>query len=411
MQSAADALSRADPLAVLQLIGHRHEPIALALRGMAMAQMHEYDSARQLLTKAIEGFDPGGAPLSRARAVAALAEISVAERDVIRAATALEEASTVLSRLGDRSNAVWVRLIQARLCALTGGLDEARRALAGAAGDVDGATDLVRTAWHLATAELFTRCFDPRRARVEYERASALAVASGHRPMMREAQAGLDALAVPLARIGCRGIAEELSALELAERFATSDAVIIDGIRRQVHLADVSVDLSRRPVLFDLVFVLGKSAPEPVDAATLLSQVFGAKRANESLRERLRVELSRLRQQLAELCDISATGSGEWRLSSRAASNVVTVESIAAAKYAPLLALLSDGELWSAKALSHALDCSQRTVQRQLTELVDAGSVEPFGKARRRRYSMPLRSGALAGQMLTLGLLLPASRA
>src|SRR6185295_13182193 len=70
---------------------------------------------------------------------------------------------------------------------------------------------------------------------------------------------------------------------------------------------------------------------------------------------------------------------------------------------ASLLALLADGEAWSTSGLALALDASQRTVQRALVELEDAGRVRSIGRARAQRWLSP----PLAG--FTTTLLLPAA--
>ena len=55
-------------------------------------------------------------------------------------------------------------------------------------------------------------------------------------------------------------------------------------------------------------------------------------------------------------------------------------------KHAPILAFLSDGEAWSSSALALALGTSQRTVQRALDALANAGKVEAIGQGRARRW-------------------------
>jgi DeoR/GlpR family transcriptional regulator of sugar metabolism len=67
-----------------------------------------------------------------------------------------------------------------------------------------------------------------------------------------------------------------------------------------------------------------------------------------------------------------------------------------------VLAFLADGESWSSSALAVALNASQRTVQRALDSLAEAGKVQFFGKARARRWMTPPVPG------FTTTLLLPA---
>jgi DNA-binding transcriptional ArsR family regulator len=70
---------------------------------------------------------------------------------------------------------------------------------------------------------------------------------------------------------------------------------------------------------------------------------------------------------------------------------------------AAVLALLADGEAWSTSALALALGSSQRTVQRALVELGEAGQVRALGRGPSRRWL----SAPVAGFATTL--LLPVS--
>jgi DeoR/GlpR family transcriptional regulator of sugar metabolism len=56
-------------------------------------------------------------------------------------------------------------------------------------------------------------------------------------------------------------------------------------------------------------------------------------------------------------------------------------------EHAAVLAFLADGESWSSSALALALGASQRTVQRALDQLAAAGKVQPYGRARARRWT------------------------
>jgi DNA-binding transcriptional MocR family regulator len=68
-----------------------------------------------------------------------------------------------------------------------------------------------------------------------------------------------------------------------------------------------------------------------------------------------------------------------------------------------VLALLSDGESWSSSSLALALGTSQRTVQRALDALAASGRIQPFGRGRARRWTIPPAPG------FTTPLLLPAA--
>ncbi len=53
---------------------------------------------------------------------------------------------------------------------------------------------------------------------------------------------------------------------------------------------------------------------------------------------------------------------------------------------AAVLALLADGEAWSTSAPALALGSSQRTVQRALVALEEAGQVRALGRGRSQRW-------------------------
>jgi len=56
--AAARALAAGDPLGALKRVVLRDDPPALALRGIAMAQLGEYVRAKQLLRSAARAFGP-----------------------------------------------------------------------------------------------------------------------------------------------------------------------------------------------------------------------------------------------------------------------------------------------------------------------------------------------------------------
>ena len=72
--AAGRALAAGDPLAALNRVALREDPPALALRGIAMAQLGDFPRARQLLRRAAGGFGPKEV-VARARCVVAEAEI------------------------------------------------------------------------------------------------------------------------------------------------------------------------------------------------------------------------------------------------------------------------------------------------------------------------------------------------
>ncbi len=146
----------------------------------------------------------------------------------------------------------------------------------------------------------------------------------------------------------------------------------------------------------------GEAWPGDVPRDTLVARAFGAKRADESHRARLRVEVGRLRTMLRTLADVSATKRG-FALAPRRAREVVVLARPVEEQHGSVLALLADGESWSSSALALALATSQRTVQRALDSLAAAGKVQPCGRGRARRWMTPPVRG------FTTTLLLPAS--
>src|SRR5438270_105814 len=111
--SAARSLAAGDPLGALKRVALRDDPPALALRGIAMAQLGEYERARKLLRRAARGFGPRER-LERARCRAAEAEVALAARDLRWPARALDAAARSLEALGDRANALHARLVGVR---------------------------------------------------------------------------------------------------------------------------------------------------------------------------------------------------------------------------------------------------------------------------------------------------------
>ena len=165
--SAARLLAAGDPLGALKRVALRDDPPALALRGIAMAQLGDYERARKLLRRAARGFG-SRERLAQARCQVAEAEVALAARDLTRPVHMLEAAAQALEALGDRANALHARLIGARRQLLVGELEDAERTLA--AVDVAAATlppPLVARA-ELTRAELALR-----RVRVDRRRGRA----------------------------------------------------------------------------------------------------------------------------------------------------------------------------------------------------------------------------------------------
>jgi DNA-binding transcriptional ArsR family regulator len=156
--------------------------------------------------------------------------------------------------------------------------------------------------------------------------------------------------------------------------------------------------------LFTLARALGEAWPADVPRDTLVERAFRMKRADESYRARLRVEIGRLRKMLRTVADVSATTRG-FALTPRRSSEVAVLALPVEEQNAVVLAFLADGESWSSSALALALGTSQRTVQRALDSLTEAGKVQSFGRARARRWMTPPMPG------FTTTLLLPTALA
>src|SRR5580700_750237 len=128
--AAARALAKGDVLGALNRVALRDDAPALALRGIAMAQLGDLVRAKALLRSAARAFSPREA-VARARCVVAEAEIALVSRDLGWPAKALETARTVLEAHGDRVNSAHARNLEVRRLVLIGRLDEAERRLAG----------------------------------------------------------------------------------------------------------------------------------------------------------------------------------------------------------------------------------------------------------------------------------------
>ena len=97
--AAARALAAGDPLGALKRDALRGDAPALALRGIAMAQLGEFVRARALLRQARRSFGVREA-VARARCVVAEAEIALVSRDLSGPTRALDAALSSPSGLG-----------------------------------------------------------------------------------------------------------------------------------------------------------------------------------------------------------------------------------------------------------------------------------------------------------------------
>ena len=111
-------------------IALRGDPPALALRGIALAQLGDLERARALLRRAARTFRPEQ-ELARARCELAEADVALAMRDLDWPDETLESTRQALLRHGDLANAAHARLLHARRLLLLGRADDAAVAIAG----------------------------------------------------------------------------------------------------------------------------------------------------------------------------------------------------------------------------------------------------------------------------------------
>jgi hypothetical protein len=396
--AAARALAAGDALGALKRVALRDDPPALALRGIAMAQLGELARARELLRRAARGFG-AHEELARARCVVADAEVALALRELGGSPRPLAIAAAALEARGDRANAVQARLIEARRLLLLGRLDDAMSALAQVGpGALPPALAAVA---ELASAELALRSLHIPFARAALARAHAAAGRAGVPALLAEVTQARAAFDRPAARHHADGEDRMLRLDEVAALLA-SPALVVDACRRGLRAGDVWLPLARRPVLFALARALAQAWPGDVDRKTLIADAFRTRRPDETHRARLRVEIGRLRALVAAQATIEATARG-FALRPHGAQEVVVLAPPIEGDQASLVALLSDGAAWSTSALALAIGASQRTVQRALVDLEADGRVRSIGRARAQRWLAP----PLAG--FTTILLLPAA--
>jgi hypothetical protein len=382
--AAAHALAAGDPLGALNRVALRDDAPALALRGIAMAQLGDLDRAKALLRKAARAFGPREA-IARARCVVAEAEIALVSRDLGWPTKALDAARVTLEAHGDRLNAAYARYLAARRLLLIGRLDEAERSLA--ALDPAPFPPASRAAYELVVAGIAMRRLHVQTARSALARAEAAARHAGIPALMAEIESASIVLNTPAARVIVRGKERPLL-LDEVEALLASGALVVDACRNVVRDAGTVVSLATRPVLFALARALAEAWPGDVPRSTLLARAFRAKHTDESHRARLRVEVGRLRTELKTLAGVSATTRG-FMLAPRPGREVVVLAPLVEDDHAAVLAFLADGEAWSSSALALALGASQRTVQRALDQLAGAGKVQAFGRGRARRWMTP----------------------
>ncbi|HEX4440423.1 MAG TPA: helix-turn-helix domain-containing protein [Thermoanaerobaculia bacterium] len=398
--AAARALAIGDPLGALNLVALRDDAPALALRGIAMAQLGDLARARALLRRAARAFGPREA-VARARCVVAESEIALATRDLGRLTKTLDAARATLEAHGDRANAAYAGYLGIRRLLLIGRLDEA--ALALARRDPARLTAALRTVHELIAAGIAMRRVRTKAARAALKRAERAARESRIAALTAEVASATRTLDEPAARRIVRG-EERLLRLQDVEAALETRALVVDACRHVVRQAGKVVALSRRPILFALARALAEAWPGDAARDALIARVFGGREADESHRARLRVEAGRLRAKLRGLARVRATERGFALETAEPRGEVVVLARPLEVEdeHAAVLALLADGEAWSSSALGLALGTSQRTVQRALDALAAGGRVQAFGRGRARRWTTPPLPG------FTTALLLPA---
>ena len=395
--SAARSLAAGDPLGALKRVALRDDPPALALRGIAMAQLGDYERSRKLLRRAVRGFG-ARERLARARCQVAEAEVALAARDLNRPTRALDAAARTLDALGDHANAIHARLIGARRQLLVGELDAATRTFAAVNIATADAPPSLLARVELTRAELALRRVRAADAAAALGRAHAAAVSAGIPALIAEIDRARRALSAPSARLIKAGVVHPVRLDEVEALFASGD-LIVDACRRAVRGPARTVPLAGRPVLFALVGALAEAWPADVSRDQLIERVFRARIANESHRARLRVELSRLRAALRPLAHIAATARG-FALAPIDAPAVVVLTPPIDGPAGSILALLEGGESWSTSALARALGSSQRTLQRALRELEETAAVRAVGRGRSRRWLAPALGGFATNLLL-----------
>jgi hypothetical protein len=382
--AAARALAAGDALGALKRVALRDDAPALALRGIAMAQLGDLVRAKALLRSAARAFGPKEA-VARARCVVAEAEIALVSRELGWPAKELDAARTTLEQHGDRVNAAHARNLEVRRLLLIGRLDEAERTLA----DLDPAPfpPASRAAHELVVAGIAMRRLRTKAAHAALVRAERAALQARIPALTAEVESASLVLNTPAARLIARG-EERLLLLKDVEALLASKVLVVDACRYVVRDARTVVSLATRPVLFALARALAEAWPGDVPRSTLVARAFRGKHADESHRARLRVEIGRLRVELRTLAEVSATKRG-FALAPRRVGEVVVLMPPVEEQHAAVLAFLADGESWSSSALAIALGASPRTVQRALDSLAAAGKAQSFGRGRARRWMTP----------------------
>ncbi|MCZ8284439.1 MAG: helix-turn-helix domain-containing protein, partial [Bacteroidia bacterium] len=306
ISASARALAAGDALGALKRVALRDDPAALALRGIAMAQLGEHPRARELLKRAAQAFG-AHEELAQARCVVAEAEVAMAMRDFAGSPRALAAAAATLEAHADTTNALQAWLITARRQLLLGRLDEAGAALARL--DARGLPPSLRAVAELTSAELALRSLRVGEARMALARAHAAAERAQVPALIAEVTEARAALDRPAARRIASG-GEQALRLDEVSALLASDALVVDACRRALGAGEQWRPLARRPVLFTLARSLAEAWPGDISREALIESAFRTKRPDETHRARLRVEIGRLRALVKTLATLEATERG-----------------------------------------------------------------------------------------------------
>jgi hypothetical protein len=196
--AAARALAGGDPLGALKRVALRSDAPALALRGIAMAQLGDFVRAKALLRDATRAFGPKES-VARARCAVAEAEIALVSRDLSWVAKSLDAARVTLEAHGDRVNAAHARYLEVRRLLLIGRIDAAERALAEL--DPTPLPLALKIAHELVVAWLAIRRLRTKDARAALARAEDAAREARIPPLAAEVENVLRVLDTPTARL------------------------------------------------------------------------------------------------------------------------------------------------------------------------------------------------------------------
>jgi hypothetical protein len=256
--AAAHALAAGALLGALKRIALRNDPPALALRGIAMAQLGDFDRAKSLLKSAARAFGPKEA-------------VALVSRDLGWSEKELDKARATLEKHGDTVNAAHALNLAARRLLLLGRLDETERLLSGLNPSL--LPPASRAAYELTMAGTAVRRLKTGEARIAFTRAAEAAREADIPALTTEVRNASNVLTTPAARIISNG-KERLARLEGVEELFASDILVVGACRNIVRDHQGTVSLTTRPVLFALARALGEEWPGGVSKDVLLRRAF-----------------------------------------------------------------------------------------------------------------------------------------